>query len=99
LPSCRSRDVLPCRIAFAATIRPPNAWAIAWCPRQTPMSGTFPANAWIAASVTPAESGLPGPGEKTMACGASAAMSATVTSSFLTTFISAPSLPNSCTRL
>ena len=70
-----------------------------WWPRQTPIIGTFPAKALIAASVMPAESGLPGPGENTIASGFSAAMPSRSISSFFTTFMSAPSMPNSWTRL
>ena len=84
---------------FAGTIFAPNAWAMDWCPRQMPRIGTWPANALTAASVTPAESGLPGPGERTMASGFSAAMPATSISSFFTTFTSRPSDRSACTRL
>ena len=64
-----------------------------------PRSGIVPANAFTAASVTPAVSGFPGPGENTSASGRSAAMPAQSIASFFTTRTSAPSMPNSCTML
>ena len=84
---------------FAGTILPPNACATVWCPRHTPRIGTFPANAFTAASETPAESGLPGPGEITSLSGFIAAIPATSILSFLTTFVSTPSPSIAWTRL
>ena len=50
----------------------PNACAIAWCPRQTPSTGMpARASAGIASTDTPASAGVHGPGERTMARGAS----------------------------
>ena len=93
------RLVLPCMSRFARTIFAPKACAIAWWPRQMPRIGIFPANAFIASSVTPALSGFPGPGEMISASGFFAAIPATSILSFLTTSISALSDLIICTRL
>ena len=44
-PSCWIADSLPCITERARTIRPPKARPIAWCPRQTPSSGSERARA------------------------------------------------------
>ena len=54
----------PCRARARAPRRPRRRTpsTIAWWPRQTPSTGTRPANARTIASETPASSGRPGPG-------------------------------------
>src|SRR4026208_1908515 len=47
----------------ALTTLPPNTSTMDWCPRHTPNTGTWPANARIMSIDTPASYGVPGPGE------------------------------------
>ena len=44
-------------------MRPPNAWPIAWWPRQTPRIGIRPAKRSITGTEMPASRGVQGPGE------------------------------------
>ncbi len=53
----------------------------------------------IRSSETPASSGVAGPGDITIASGGSESTASTVIASLRTTATSAPSAPNSCTRL
>src|SRR5438046_1215188 len=57
----------------ARTTFPPKAWPRAWWPRQTPRTAARPAAALMRSSVIPAWSGVPGPGEITIAEGAAQA--------------------------
>jgi hypothetical protein len=57
------REVLPCITLPARTTLPPNAWPIAWWPRQTPRIGAF--TRAIASRLMPASFGVHGPGETT----------------------------------
>ena len=41
----------------------PNASHIAWCPRHTPRTGTFPLKYITTSSHIPASAGFPGPGD------------------------------------
>ena len=61
--------VLPCIRWGARMTRPPKAAPIAWCPRQTPSTGTLPENFFTTAIVIPASSGVHGPGESRMRSG------------------------------
>ena len=85
-------------ICRARTMRPPNAWPMAWWPRHTPSIGTLPAKARTASSETPASSGVHGPGEMTMRSGRMSRRPAAPASSLRTTLTSAPSSPRYCTR-
>src|ERR1051325_6334387 len=78
---------------------PPKACPIAGCPRHTPRSGTLPASRAMRASVMPASSGVPGPGESTTCDGPSAATSSTAIWSLRNTRTCAPSSPRYCARL
>ena len=71
---------------------------MAWCPRQTPSVGTDAPSARTSSTLMPAFSGRDGPGEITIASGASARTSATVTPSLRATVTSAPMRPSSWTR-
>ena len=84
---------------WARTTLPPNAWPMAWWPRQTPRIGISPAKRRIAASEMPASFGVQGPGETTIWAGFIFSMSDTVRALLRTTFTSAPSSPKYCTRL
>src|SRR5213596_426809 len=76
-----------------------NASPIAWWPRHTPRTGTFPASALTSGTRIPASPGVHGPGESTAAVGLSASACSTVSASLRYTTGSAPSSPNSWTRL
>src|SRR5213083_2887915 len=91
--------VFPCMSRSARTTRAPNASPIAWWPRHTPRTGTFPASAFTSGTRIPASPGVHGPGESTAAVGLSASACSTVSASLRYTTGSAPSSPNSWTRL
>src|SRR3990170_2445924 len=64
--SCSMRLVFPCISRRAGTMDPPNAYAIPWCPRQTPKVGILGPSFLMMFRHTPKYrllSGLPGPGE------------------------------------
>ena len=85
---------------FAFTTLPPNAWPIAWWPRQTPRIGISPAKRRIAASEIPASFGVQGPGEIDDLRRLQPLHIVQHDQSLLrTTFTSAPSSPKYCTRL
>src|SRR5213596_733775 len=91
--------VFPCMSRSARTTRAPNASPIAWWPRHTPRTGTFPASAFTSGTRIPASPGVHGPGESTAAVGLSASTCSTVSASLRYTTGSAPSSPNNWTRL
>ncbi len=72
---------------------------MAWCPRQTPRMGSSPASDRMASRLTPASSGVHGPGEMASPSGRSARIPATSIWSFRKTRTSAPSSPRYWTRL
>ena len=67
MPSWWTSLASPWTRVGARTIEAPQAAPIDCMPRQTPRSGILRSAAtWIVATLTPAVSGLPGPGEMTM---------------------------------
>ena len=92
VPEWRISDSLPW-IGVARTIRPPKTWPIAWWPRQTPKTGTVGAARSISFRQMPASSGVPGPGETTIASGSARSTASTVILSLRWTTTSAPSPP------
>ena len=77
----------------------PYAWQMAWWPRQTPSIGTVPFSSRATSTITPASSGRPGPGDRTIRSGCSARISSSVSSSLRITRMSASIDPIACTRL
>ena len=69
VPAWKMRLTLPCIGTGARTTCPPNAWPIAWWPRQTPRIGILPAAAAIRSRQMPASFGVHGPGDSTIASG------------------------------
>src|SRR5579872_6704266 len=99
VPSCTMRDILPCITRAARTTRPPYASPMAWWPRHTPSVGITGPQRETTGTVIPASCGVHGPGDSTMAFGASAPTSSTVIASFRLTTGSAPISPRYWTRL
>jgi hypothetical protein len=87
------RDTLPCIGAGARVTLPPNAWPIAWWPRQTPRIGVVSLAAPMRSRQIPASLGVQGPGDRTIASGRAASASSTPIASFRHTDTSAPSSP------
>ena len=61
-PSWWISEVLPCIRWGAATISPPKAWPMHWCPRHTPSSGISPASCRDGLQAHPAVLGASRPG-------------------------------------
>ena len=74
-PSWRTAERRPCMGRRARPTRAPKAAPIHWWPRQIPRIGTRPDRLCTRAVEIPASAGVQGPGEITMASGASAAAS------------------------
>jgi hypothetical protein len=99
-PSWTTWLVLPCSSSGARTTTPPKASAMAWCPRQTPSTGSpASAAARTIGTVTPASTGVPGPGDSSTPATSRSASSAVVTASLRRTTQGTPSWPRYWTRL
>jgi hypothetical protein len=92
-------EVLPCMSTGAATMRPPKAWPMHCMAQTDPEDRDLAGQLVTTARLTPLFSGRPGPGEMMMPSGASARMPAMSMASLRNTTGSAPSSPNSWTRL
>jgi len=93
---------LPWRTRAAFLTRPPNAQIIPWWPRQTPSMGVLLPSLSIASRETPKSrslSGVPGPGDMTMASYARRSISAVPIASLRTTSTSTPRPPRACAML
>ena len=74
-------DVLPCITSGARITSAPNAWPMHCIPRHTPKMGTSPLSVASRSLLTPASSGVPGPGLISIPSGCSVRTSSAVTAS------------------
>ena len=93
-PLCDTVETLPCIGTGARTTSPPKACPIACMPRQTPRIGTRGPQSRITSRQMPASFGVQGPGDSTIASGASARSFSAVVSSLRTTRIALDERPD-----